>query len=330
MSEVKAAIAVIGSGEAALRHFDAALRYPRPSILHFVSPDVAAREAAQSAIALAKKPPHTTFLALENISALPGELHLAVVATPAADRRAAIETLIAGRGIGSLLLEPFVFPRRADFTEMEKVFDRRNIAVYVHMPRRMWPGYASLRSQMVVQTPLTVAIEVGRGASLSANAIQYVDLAAYLSGSFSGFRLDGSRLMPGSGETKRAGIIEFKGAIAGYSGSGDTLSLRSRPDKDMPTLISVMSGDRCVLVNETKSQAVITSAPGEWNFGRFEMPQTDPVAITQAAITDLLHRRSCDLPTYSESARLHKQLIAAFLQALGKDPNDDDEAVPLG
>lgn len=329
MSAVRPVIAVIGCGAIGTLHLQGLTRLKLGADIFGIEPQEANLARARHAVEELKPPAHLAYHFHDKIDALPQTVDMAIVATGAAVRRGVIESLFNRGRVGFLFLEALLFQRLGDLAAIDKLVTAKGAQAWVNAARRVWPAYENLRSQLISQGPLTITVELGKEKGMAANAVHFLDLAAYLSGSSSGFRLDGSRLMPVGGAERKSGLLEFRGVLTGFSGSGDALIIRSRHDLAVPHIITISAADRRIIIDEPKNQAFITNAAGQWAFGRIEFQTVSQYALTANMVTEMLTKRYCSLPTLADSARLHKQIFGAFLAAMGSDPDDENMLCPI-
>lgn len=319
-------VAVVGCGNIGSRHLQGLARLAGPAEIHMVEPSTQALALAQARFAEMDPAPTTRLIAASGPEALPEMIDLMVVATSAAVRLPAMQAALAGRRVRRLVLEKFLFQRMRDYDTAAALIAEAGSECFVNTPRRMWPAYGALRDRLAGRGPVTVAVETSRRNGMASNAIHFLDLAAFLTGDPDGFALDASGLTPQQEAARRGAAIEFGGVLTGRSAAGHALIHRSRLDDDAPHSVAVFARGLRMVIDEIAGVATIWSEDAGWR------PESVAVeAVRQSALTHLLTPAAGRpaLPGFTESARLHRQCLAAFLKAAGRDPDDPDALCPI-
>lgn len=322
-------IAVAGCGNIGSRHLQGLARMTQAAHVHGYDPSAESRALAAARVAEMQPGPHLSFTFHDTLAALPEKIGLAIVATGAKPRRALIEALVAEKQVSALLLEKFLFQSHDDHVAVEALLASRGIAAFVNTPRRSWASYQALKSDLASAGPLTIAVEFGRANGLATNAIHFIDLAAFLTGEAGGFDLDGRRLTPLRDASRHAGAVEFSGMMTGASQRGDFLAIRGRPESTNPHTVTIIAEDRRLLVVEASQQLLTSRASAPLAVEASPFPILYQSALTGGIATDILAGRAPALPSLAESARLHRQCLSAFLEALGEPRDAPGRVVPV-
>lgn len=321
------AVAVVGCGNIGSRHLQALARLERPATIFAVDPSDDARALAAARFAEIGSRPDVAMVALTTPRDLPGRLDMAVIATSARPRLAVLAAVLEGRRVARLVLEKFLFQRHADYDAAAALIAAAQAEAVVNTPRRLWPDYAALRERLRGRGPLDFMVETTRRNGMASNAIHFLDLAAFLTGSEDGFALGGAGLRVAADAARRGAEIEFEGALRGMSPGGDSFTHRSRLDDDAPHALAIFGRGVRALIDETAGRMAISAAETGW---RTEAAPLTPVF--QSMLTHRLLELAPDapgLPGYAASARLHRQCLAAFLEAMGEDPQSPDAVCPI-
>ena len=322
-------IGVIGCGNIGSRHLQALALFDSPASVIVIDPNEESRTVSASRVDQVDGNSDVTFSFHDNMDALPATIDIAVVATGAGPRRAILDDLLDGRTVKNLLLEKFLFQTHRDYDHIGTILKDRNIATTVNTPRRMWPVWSEIKALFTDAGPLTVTVETGKASGMASNAIHYFDLAAFLTGEGASFDLDGSGLTVLEGISRHDGAIEFEGVLTGTSARGDLFIHRARPHADMPHLIVIQSASARAIVDEPGQRAIIMTAGENWTLREMPVPATYQSALTHIAVRQMLDGATCLLPSFEESARLHRQCLSAFLQAMGKERDCPDCLCPV-
>ena len=310
-----ARISIVGAGSIGSRHLQALARLTRPLAVEVADPLVAARAKAAAALAEVGGLKNGQVRFVADVSEFAAVPDVAIVATNARERRCAIEALVE-YGTRRLILEKVLFTKVADYDAIESLLTRSAVEAWVNCGRRMFP-FADRLNALVDGRPVRYRVE-GAGWGLGCNLIHFLDELSVLSG-----RLDLTYAMAGiSGivPAKREGYIEFVGSLDVVAGDGSSLSAVSRDGTPGARLISIEAGDVQVEMSEARRLITVRHRSAE---------QTEPYDIPlQSGVTHRLIEAILDdapplLPNFSYAARLHRPMIAAFLDRLRKINGND-------
>jgi predicted dehydrogenase len=308
---------IVGCGAIGRRHLQAlAACAPTPRV-HVVEPDPASRAtAAETARSAA---PDMAFTASPDAAGAPARADLAIVATVAAARRAALEALLARCAVPTLLLEKVLFTTRADLAAVGARLEADGIAAFVNCGRRGFPGYDALRAALGGGGPVEAIEVAGAGWGLCSNAIHFIDLAEHLTGE-TVVALSGVALDPQAAPAKRAGCVELTGALTGRLSGGGTLAIRCDAGPPAAPVVTLRRGDVLWRVDEG-ARTLTRCGPGDAE----DAPE--PFAARHVSemphlYDELLAGRS-RLTPYARSARQHVLALDAFRDRLGLSIEDD-------
>lgn len=322
-------VAVIGCGNIGSRHLQGLARLDRPARIVGCDPLADSRQLSATRFAQMNPGPHLDVSFCESLEDLPDRIDLAIVATSTPPRRAITEALVARRDVKALILEKFLFQSHADHIAVGDLLADRRIPTWVNTPRRAWPVYRQLAADLAGTGGVSIAVEFGRANGLGTNAIHMIDLAAFLTGQSGGFDLDGRRLTPVEGVSRHAGLLDFGGVLTGVSADGHLVSIRGRPGSTEPHVVTILAEDRRLVINEVQQKAYVATAASAWAPVEQPFPIVNQSSLTGEFAAAIFDRGEAPLPGFAESARLHRQCLAAFLQATGRDPADLEAKVAV-
>jgi len=320
-------IALIGAGNIGSRHLQAMARLDMPIEIYVIDSDPISLEMAWNRYSqVAAKTDQKLFL-IDSLSKLPKEIELAVIATNSDVRASVVKQLILQTEVKYLIMEKFLFQRRDDYRDVSGLLNERGVMAWVNCPRRMWPIYKSIKAQLgeVSQIELSVT---GSNIGLGCNAIHMVDLFSFLSGETT-ITVDAGQLDKEIAESKRAGYYEFTGRLTGAGERRSRFEVNSYKGIGVPLMIELRSSDYRFRINETSGVISIFRKKAEW---REETASFAPVfqsELTNVAIEQILTKQQCELPSYEESARLHLQLLEAFMGFLKNEHKWEKSLCPI-
>lgn len=322
-------IAVIGCGNIGSRHLQGLARLTHAAAVYAVDPVETSRKLSAERVTEIGPRNDVSFSFHPGMDTLPENIDLAIVATGSGPRRALTERLLGSRKVTGLILEKFLFRNHADHIAVADLIAAKQVPTWVNTPRRAWPVYRALAAELQAQGPLTIAVELGRTNPLGTNAIHFIDLAAYLAGPSVRFELDGRGLKPQTEASRHKDGLEFSGVLTGRSERGDALVVTSRLDSTAPHLIVIHARDRRLVIDEAREKVLVANTDNTWTMTPDAFPIVRQSSLTNEFAESVVAGAQPPLPDYAESARLHRQCLSAFLQAMGRDPQALDAVVPV-
>jgi len=304
-------IAVIGVGQLGSRHLQGLSKLPQDCTLHIVDPSESSIAEAHKRIKEVKCAKSKKVFSHYTPETLPSSIELAVVATTADTRLAAMKSLFCSSSVRFLILEKVLFQNPLDFAEAKNLLDTKSINCWVNCPRRVYSDYSSLR-EFFGSEHLTFMNVNGGDWGLGCNAIHFLDLLALFSGQ-SEFKFDTSSLDRETRDGKREGFIEISGTLRGDC-SGISFALRSAWGGKGRHIISLYSDTKVAVIDEIGSKV--------WRINEDTSECTDfnvpfQSNLTTSLVNSILTDGTCDLPTYDESLLVHMPFLKALSTHLG-------------
>lgn len=309
-------VGLIGCGNIGSRHLQSLLAAERPQRIWVAEPEAkalaAAKECAAGVDSVGKE-----VIYVADLAELPKKLDLAVIATPARERRSAFEALVAAHAVGAMILEKFLFPRLSDYAAVGKSLGETGIPAWVNCPRRVWKGYQEVRDTFCGRTDVTMR-QAGSAWGLASNAVHLLDTYAYVTGS-APVAVKADRLDPASGDSKRPGYLEVFGTLdAVVPGSGG-IELTCYRQGALPRLVEFVSAEARVLIDEGRGKAIWTTPNVKGEERSFDVL---PVSAMGFVFDGILDQHACGLPTYAEASTQHQLVLHAINRHLHQDANE--------
>ena len=331
--EESAKVAIIGAGNLGSRHMQALALSNIPLEIEVV-------DTSKNSLDIAKnrwqEMPRNEFVKsikfYENLDDLQSDLNVVIVATSSIPRRSIIEKLIASKNVQYLILEKVLFPRLSDFDSISALLSEKNIKAWVNCRRRTVPFYKKIRDIFSSEKNLNMSVSGGNW-GLCCNTIHFFDIYQFLSGQ-KNFETDIDFLDSGFIESKRKGYIEFTGSISFKSPKGIlTLTSYKQENSDLsirPCTITLQSENfYCVICENEESARLFLFKDNVWQWENLEVKIKYQSQATQEVVEDLVKYGKCDLPTYEDSAQLHKIMLTAFLNHYNKFIEGSAELCPI-
>jgi hypothetical protein len=302
-------VAVIGCGNIGSRALQALAKLDRPATIHVVDPVPASLARAQERVAELGSAAKAKIVYAESMAALPEAVDLALVATCADTRRATVEALLGRARVRSLILEKFLFQRADDYAAVGERLAKSGTRCWVNLVRRAWPGYRALKRQLGGDKRVEMQA-LGPDFRLASNAIHYIDIYAYLTGShvsdYDGAGIDREPMV-----SRRAEFRELSGILRGTGGEGRQITLASHRGSKLPFVIQFFTPALHWIVRELDRKAWCASAETGWAWREDDFPALDMSGMT-GAYAEIIDRGTSSLPTFEESAKDHLNLLAVY------------------
>lgn len=322
MTEIKkkfASTAVIGVGNLGIRHLESLVTTNTSSLIYAVDSSMDSLQAAQKAydeIPVLDKP---QLITLNDLSELPKSIDFAIIATNSLVRSKIVSLLLNHSKVKYLLLEKFLFPTLEEYDIVNQILSDTGTSAWVNCPRRMFPFYRQLKDAVKRELPLVMLANAGN-LSVGTHAIHFIDLFSFLLSDIAIQKIDLSLLHKKVYHSKRDGYIEFKGTIIATAGNS-TFVFQTYEEGKMPLQIIINQADRRTEVLEHESIIRFSTSDDGWKMHETPMHKPMQSQLTGVVAQQLIERGDCDLPQYSVSAHLHRQLLEALLQFMNEELN---------
>lgn len=301
-------IAVLGAGELGSRHLQGLMRTDGQKELFVIDPVQASLDRAMDRAA--EMGDVGCISASTEVTKLPDELDLAILAMNADHRLSALRALVGHSSVRHLVLEKVLFQRLSDFDVADRLIAESGATCHVNHPRRMAEPYARLQMALIGAPRVNVNVTGGNW-GLGCNALHLLDLIEYVSGSEVA-TLDTTGLDRVIHEAKRPGFIEFTGTLAGTTAKG-SFSISSLYGSDAPLTTTVSTIDTQHVFRTVPGEVVIRERSQQWaeQIEPFRFPFQSE--LSGRLVEQLMSTGTCELPLYAPSALLHRKFLMAML-----------------
>jgi hypothetical protein len=237
-----------------------------------------------------------------------------VIATSAQPRFEIMKNLLE-KGIKNFLLEKVVFQSKNQFDIIIDLLHKYDARAYCNFVQRYYTNY-QIYKESLSNTPIKMSV-LGGDFGLACNALHYVDLFEYLTGSQP--ILVSSKLTKSEMENKRGRQYrEVFGAILYITSKGDMLSIISDEKfRDMEVCLSQEGSN--LFINESWKTTYTVSVDNGISIGVFNPIYTS--SLTSRIVTDVLDG-NCILPTVQRTSDIHVALFEVINEALGLDSSE--------
>lgn len=323
MVDVKT-VAVIGAGQIGLRHLEALRGLDRVVALEIADPRPEALNAAVKVVEGAHR--IVPVNCHPDLSGLPPELDLAIIATTAEVRFAVLAELLSRVKLKNLILEKVLFQKLSHYDRAAALLAENRVQAWVNCPWRTAACFRDLPA-LFAGSPLNYyacATHLGLGC----NSIHHLDLYAFISGRYD-LTLKAGLLDDSVIESKRPGFCELTGTLTGQGEDGGTIRISSYTRGAMPLQIAVFSAEARIILWSTAQTAWCATAKSGWLWRDYPCPLPRQSEVTGPVIRQIFDTGTCNLPTFEQSAALHRPLILTLAQKFGDIKNGEDPLCPI-
>jgi predicted dehydrogenase len=312
--QIESSYVLVGAGQLGTRHLQALVGHAcQPLSIQVIDPVQASLDMARErAVAVENGKGNAKLNYLNNLEEIASEIDFSVIATGAHCRLAVMRQLFSHASVRYLLLEKILFQSVEQVDQAIELIRQSGTEAFVNCPRRMFPIYQELRELLKGSKRLSLVVE-GSDWGLACNAIHFIDLWSYLTGS-TDYELDISTLSTAILDSKRTGYKEVSGVLRGRCGdfSFQLQSTVSGSAEIQPLTVRVETEKFVIDVEESKGVCriadLVEGTQLEKEFSILYQSQ-----LTHLVADSLLTEGRCELTPFDESAALHKPLLSGLL-----------------
>lgn len=302
-------IVIVGVGALGKRHLQSMLELPDEYKIYAV-------EVVEETLNNLKKEFDDRVIFCSEISQLPKEIEVVVIATSSNVRRMVFEQIVLHSKVKNIIFEKVLFQRAEDYKTVNKILREQNIRAWVNCARREWPAYQALKDGLLEAKKMSISI-TGGDWGLACNGIHMLDLIQYLS-CCQDCEIDNMRLLDGVVPSKRKGFYEVHGSINGHCGRCEDFQIICMKESTLPLQISVTTERTRYVISEGKQIIQISTENGGWNWENNEFPIQFQSQLTKKVIEEIVMDGKCELPEYNESMELHLKFIEPLMKHFAK------------
>lgn len=296
-------ITIIGAGQLGSRHLQALALHENELAIYLVDPIQSSLDLCESRFKEVDEFQNKKLYLKKSIKDLPSYIEFAVIATNSLQRLSVLKDLLHQAEVKYLLLEKFLFPYEAEYTEAASLIKEKDVITYVNCSRRMWPNYRKLKEQFIHDSEIKLTVS-GPNWNMGSNAIHFFDLFFYLCNEKSA-NIDITNLDQELLDNKRAGYIEISGTLSGITENGHSFCLTSTKDVNSSVNIAVESNNRSFQINESEEK--IYQDEKDKFFKLYHQSE-----LTNIVYEQLIETGTCHLVPFDQSITYHLILLKAF------------------
>lgn len=242
----------------------------------------------------------------QNITDITLDQEIAIIATNSNSRRIVIETLLKKINIKNFILEKILFSNIEDYSFIQNLFEKRSCNAWVNCTMRKVPFYNELKEQFN-NSQIHYRV-IGSQYGLVTNMIHYLDHMVYLT-NCSSFELDTTNLLSKTIPSKRLGFLELNGTCIAKFKNGSIGYFTCFEHGNLPVTIEIISDSHFYLSNESEKKAAVISAKNHFISDEINIQIPYQSEMTYSLVEDILNSNFCPLVSFSESIKIHLNLL---------------------
>ncbi len=309
-------IAIIGAGQIGSRHLQALKAVKRPLHINVVDPSEKSLQMAQRryiefpAIGEEHSVTYQT-----SFKQLPSELDIVIVATTSGVRRTVIENLLRKSKVTYLILEKLLFTKKIDYSYIQLHLDKHHIKTWVNCSMRTMPFYRDMKNKFK-DSSIYYHVD-GSLFGLITNAIHYIDHMAFLTDCYD-FKIITDGLNRKHKDSKRRGFLEIDGTLQVNFLNGSKGIFTCYSEGTAPIIVEIMNITYRCISKETENKAYISELSNNWQWEELRSGILFQSTMTTKLVEDILDTGTCKLTPYTQSVKLHLQLLEPLRHFLNK------------
>jgi hypothetical protein len=311
-------IAIIGAGQLGSRHLQGVLKSELNFKVFVIDPNLASIEVARIR---SKEIAHNHEVYFkQEISELPLELNLVIVATNSDVRLNIIKKLISQSIIETLILEKVLFQALCEYKEALELFEESPTTVLVNHPRRMQELYLGLRHFILGCPNEHFEVEfIGHNWGIGCNALHVSDIVEFLFDDFV-MSYDCRHLDREILQSKRNNFIEFSGKLIGTTHKGHNITLVSyntiKNHQSYPQF-TIKSPSVSIEVKEGSSEIIISTKKPKTSIQTMTFtPLLFQSDLSKIIADKALKGQIVGLTSLNEACRNHMSFVSCLINHL--------------
>lgn len=308
-------LAIIGAGQIGSRHLQALSKLHFNCEIFIVDPSVESIALAQNRFNETYTKDFLIKLYVANqLSELPKDISLAIIATNADCRRDVLEYLLLNTDIKYYIIEKVLFQKVEDYFYVKELISTKNIKAWVNCPRRMWKLYKNLKREKNDEQLLHVSV-TGSNWGFASNSIHFLDLISFFNGTVN-YQIDSLSLENKIIETKRKGFYDFFGNLSGRFENGTRFSITSIDGNQIPFMVCLHFTNSVYVIRDWEGDYYKSESKNEFQKNSFEVEYQS--SLTNIVVNEIIQTGSCSLAPIMDSIEFHLPFITELQREIRK------------
>lgn len=244
------------------------------------------------------------------------KIDIAIIATRSDVRATTVKELLKYHDLKYLLLEKILFNNKRDYSEINKIIQKKRIRAWINCPMRMMPTYQKIEKYF--KNKRISYLVTWSKFGLMTSAIHYLDHVSYLSDTTE-FKVNTVSLDPKPAPSKRSGFLEFNGTLTAHFRNGSNVSLTCYSKGSIPIIVEINTDNARYIGRESEGKAWLAKADNNWQWEELEAPIPFQSQLTTTLIENILTKGKCNLASYEESKKIHLNMLEPLKIFLNKN-----------
>lgn len=320
-------ILLIGAGQLGSRHLQGLLKFQKKQFIYVLDRSEDSLTVAKERAAEIESK-HTVNYVSEWKS-IPFELDLVIVATGASVRAKLVTKLLKSYNVKNLVLEKVLFQDLKSYSEIGDLIKASGTPTWVNHPRRMFKHYLDIKNKLSTSEEVINFQIFGGNWDLACNALHFIDLINFLSGS-EVLNLDFGEIDNNIIKSKRPNCIELTGSFSGVLKNGNRFNISSLEGAYEDITITILTKSSRWIIQEGAAQRIIFLGK-ENNFNEIIDSFTNEYqsTLTTRIINDILIEGNTSLPSYDEACSSHIPFIKGTLELYNRISDSNNLICPI-
>jgi len=303
-------VLIVGCGELGSRHLQAVASLAAVSEVEVVDSRPEALEIGRSRfLAVPDRNESIEARWLTSLKDISGGGSLCVVATQAAGRCALVEEIAETAGYASFLLEKMVAQSVLDYRSLLEFSKGRGLSVWVNCKTRAHESHKRVKQHLDPNSSITLSV-IGGNHGLANNGIHMADLFVFYDDA-DHIESMGGHVDAQLHASKRPGILDLSGTLAGHSEKGSLFMLSFSKDHEVPACFSVVSPRYRAIVDDMAQTFYESTPDNGWEWRQIDVHKNMLVSqMTKKFASDILSSGSCELPTLEQCFPAHEFILS--------------------
>jgi predicted dehydrogenase len=318
---------LIGAGQLGSRHLQGLLKFQKKQFIYVLDKSEDSLTIAKERAAEIEFEHRVNYVC--EWESIPVELDLVIVATGASVRAKLVTKLLKSYNVKNLVLEKVLFQDLKSYSEIGDLIKATGTPTWVNHPRRMFEHYEVIKNK-IAKSGESVRYQVfGGNWDLACNALHFIDLISFLSGSEL-LNLDFGEIDNDIIKSKRPNCIELTGSFSGILKNGNRFNITSLKGAYEDITITILTKSSRWIVQEGSAQKIIYFG-NENNFNEIIDSFTNEYqsTLTTRIINDILIKGNSRLPNYDEASISHIPFIKGTLESYNKISESNTLICPI-
>ena len=318
---------LIGAGQLGSRHLQGLLKFQKKQFIYVLDRSEDSLTVAKERAAEIESK-HTVNYVSEWKS-IPFELDLVIVATGASVRAKLVTKLLKSYNVKNLVLEKVLFQDLKSYSEIGDLIKASGTPTWVNHPRRMFKHYLDIKNKISKNEEVINFQVFGGNWDLACNALHFIDLINFLSGS-EVLNLDFGEIDNNIIKSKRPNCIELTGSFSGVLKNGNRFNISSLEGAYEDITITILTKSSRWIIQEGGAQRIIYLGK-ENNFNEIIDSFTNEYqsTLTTRIINDILIEGNTSLPSYDEACSSHIPFIKGTLESYNRISDSNTLICPI-